>query len=182
MTLQLLPSKFPYIWGKGKISSSFEHETLDFFSGFFFKALWPSILPVLRIRIRIHRIHMFLGLPYPDTVRGVDPDPSIIPLLSSKIARKTLILKTLWLLVDFLSLKNEVMYLQKVISRYFFFNWFFVGVLKVNDGNSRIRICIRIQIHYSEAWIPGSRTGSTPKCHGSPTLHSCDPERTRIRI
>ena len=35
--------------------------------GFFLSAI-PE--PVLRIRIRIHRIHMFLGLP--------DPDPSII--------------------------------------------------------------------------------------------------------
>jgi hypothetical protein len=36
--------------------------------------------PVLRIRIRIHRIHMFLGLLDPDPdpfVRGMDPDPSI---------------------------------------------------------------------------------------------------------
>jgi hypothetical protein len=41
-------------------------------------------------RIRIHRIHMFLGLPDPDQdplVRGVDPDPSIILLSSSKIVR-----------------------------------------------------------------------------------------------
>jgi hypothetical protein len=39
--------------------------------------------PVFRIRIRIHRIHMFLGLkdPAPDPlVRGMDPapDPSIM--------------------------------------------------------------------------------------------------------
>ncbi len=37
--------------------------------------LLPS---VLLIRIRIHRIHMFLGLPAPDPdplVRGMDPDP-----------------------------------------------------------------------------------------------------------
>ncbi len=28
---------------------------------------------------RIHRVHMFLGLPDPDhLVRGMDPDPSII--------------------------------------------------------------------------------------------------------
>jgi len=33
----------------------------------------------------------------------------------------------------------------------FFLNLLFVGVLKVNDENSRIRIQIRI--HYSEAWI-----------------------------
>jgi hypothetical protein len=45
------------------------------------------------------------------------------------------------------------MYLQKVMSRNNFF-MFFVGVLKVNDGNSRIRI--QILIHCSEAWIPGS--------------------------
>jgi hypothetical protein len=36
--------------------------------------------------------------------------------------------------------------------------------LKVNDENSRILI------HYSEAWNRGSRSGSTPKCHGSGTL------------
>jgi hypothetical protein len=36
--------------------------------------------PVLRIRIRIHRIHMFLGLPDPDPlVRGMDPDPALDP-------------------------------------------------------------------------------------------------------
>ncbi len=50
------------------------------------------------VPVRIHRIHMFLGLPDPDPmVRGVDPDPvpdpSIILILSSKIVRKkTLIL------------------------------------------------------------------------------------------
>jgi hypothetical protein len=37
---------------------------------------FPLLQPVLRIRIRIHRIHMFLGLPDPDPlVRGMDPDP-----------------------------------------------------------------------------------------------------------
>jgi hypothetical protein len=45
-------------------------------------------------------------------------------------------------------------------------NLFFVGILKVNDENRRIRI--RIRIHHSEAWIRGS--GSTQKCHGSATL------------
>jgi hypothetical protein len=35
--------------------------------------------PVLRIRIQIYRIHMFLGLLDPDPfVRGMDPHPSII--------------------------------------------------------------------------------------------------------
>jgi hypothetical protein len=37
--------------------------------------------PQAVLRIRIHRIHMFLGLPDPNPlVRGVDPDPSIIML------------------------------------------------------------------------------------------------------
>jgi hypothetical protein len=42
----------------------------------------------------------------------------------------------------------------------------FVGVMKVNEENSRIRI------HKSEAWIRGSGfgSGSTPKCHGFTTL------------
>jgi hypothetical protein len=36
--------------------------------------------PVLRIRIRIHRIYMFLGLLDPDPlVRGMDPDPAPDP-------------------------------------------------------------------------------------------------------
>jgi hypothetical protein len=40
------------------------------------KELQPS---KIIIRIRILRIHMFLGLPDPDPlVRGIDPDPSII--------------------------------------------------------------------------------------------------------
>jgi hypothetical protein len=49
-------------------------------------------------RIRIYLIHMFLGLPDPDPlVRGMDPypaldpDPSIMPLSSIKIVKKTLI-------------------------------------------------------------------------------------------
>jgi hypothetical protein len=33
---------------------------------------------VLRIRIRIHRIHMFLGHPDP-LVKGMDPDPALDP-------------------------------------------------------------------------------------------------------
>jgi hypothetical protein len=46
------------------------------------------------------------------------------------------------------------MYLQKVISsKTFLKNYFFVGVLKVNDENSRIRIQIRIRIHTKISWI-----------------------------
>jgi hypothetical protein len=39
-------------------------------------------------------------------VRGMDPDPD--PLSPSKIVRKTLVPTTLWLIFDFLSLKNDV--------------------------------------------------------------------------
>ncbi len=48
-------------------------------------------------QFRIHRIHMFLGLPDPDPlVRGIDPDPdpdpdldpTIIILSSSKYSKK----------------------------------------------------------------------------------------------
>ncbi len=57
------------------------------------------------------------------------------------------------------------MYLQKVLSRKNCVKKIvFAGILKVNDENSRIRI------HSSEAWICGSGSGSTPKCHGSATL------------
>jgi hypothetical protein len=59
------------------------------------------LLPVFRIQIRIHRIHMFLGLPDPDPLdRGMDPDPapdpepdpdpSIILLSSSENSKKSL--------------------------------------------------------------------------------------------
>jgi hypothetical protein len=65
-------------------------------------------------------------------------------------------------------------YLQQVISKKKLFKLIFVAILRVNDENSRIqfriRIQIRIRIHLSEAWIRGSRSGSTPKCHGSATL------------
>jgi hypothetical protein len=80
-----------------------------------------------------------------------------------KIARKTLIPTVLRLLFYFLSLKNDVnvWYLPKLISRKLKKKKLvFVGVLKVNDENSRIQL--------SEAWIRGS--GSTPKWHGSAKL------------
>jgi hypothetical protein len=56
-----------------------------------------SHIPVLRIRIqtriRMHRIHMFLGLPDP-RVTGMDPDPALDPDPDPSIikkVRKTLI-------------------------------------------------------------------------------------------
>jgi len=42
----------------------------------FVDVLNSLFIAVLWIRIRIHRIHMFWGLPDPDPpVRGMDPDP-----------------------------------------------------------------------------------------------------------
>jgi hypothetical protein len=70
---------------------------------------------------------MFLGLPDPDPlVRGVDPYPDLDPyiILISSIVKKTCFL----LFCDF-----------------FWTVYLFVGVLKVLDENSRIRI--RIGIH-----------------------------------
>ncbi len=67
----------------------------------------------------------------------------------AKIIRKTLIPTAFWLLFYFLSLKmpsnsNK----QKNVETK---NYFFVGILKVNEESSRIRI----RIHWSEAWIRG---------------------------
>jgi hypothetical protein len=81
------------------------------------------------------------------------------------------------------------MYLQKVLSRKscvtkLVFCWH----LQVNDENSRIRIQDpdsdplvrgmdpRIRIHWSEAWIHGIGSGSTPKCHGSAKLLNMNSE------
>jgi hypothetical protein len=128
---------------------------------------YPAKKTVFRIRIRIH---MFLGLLDPDpdpSVRGMDPDPDPDLLSSCKNSKKNLDSYYFVTLFDFLSLENyvNVGYLQKVLSKKMFKQkWFFVGILKVNDEKSRIRI----RIHYSESWIRGS--GSTPKCHGSGTL------------
>ncbi len=86
-------------------------------------------------RIRIHRIHMFLG--------PMDPDPLVTRCGSgsgsfchkAKIVRETLISTILWLLFDFLSLKNYVKVPSKSTynAENFFFNSFFVGILKVDD-------------------------------------------------
>jgi hypothetical protein len=58
------------------------------------------------LRIRIRRIHIFLGLQDTDLlVRDTDPDPSIT---QAKKVSKKLIPTVLWLLYDFLSMKNDV--------------------------------------------------------------------------
>jgi hypothetical protein len=72
------------------------------------------------------------------------------------------------------------------MQKTFFLEQFFVGVLKVNDENSRIRI----RIHWSKAWIRGSGSGSTPKFHGSATLpqgirvlfQTCIPDDVQHRV
>ncbi len=76
-------------------------------------------------------------------------------------------------------MKNDVKdYLQKVICRKTSFKkLFFVGIFKVNDENRRVRIRIRIRIYRSEAWIRGSGSRSTPKCHGSATLCTTQQKR-----
>jgi hypothetical protein len=46
-------------------------------------------MPVFWIRIRIHRIHMFLGLPDPDPlVRSMDPDLTTDPSIMEKSKKK----------------------------------------------------------------------------------------------
>ncbi len=61
--------------------------------------------------------------------------------------------------------KNDVK-VEKIVYK----NYFFAGILKVNDENSGSGYESRIRIHLSEAWIRGPGSGSTPKCHGSATL------------
>jgi hypothetical protein len=69
--------------------------------------------PVLRIRI--HRIHVFLGLQDPDPdalVRGLDPDPALDPDPDPSIimqnSKKNLDSYYFVILFEFLSLKNDV--------------------------------------------------------------------------
>ncbi len=102
--------------------------------------------PVLRIRI-----HMFLDLLDPDPlVSGMDPALSL-----SKNSKKTLIYTVLWLIFDFLRLKNDV----KVPSQSNMQNFFsFLSFLLASW-----RAIMKIE-------GSGSTSGSTPKCHGSATL------------
>ncbi len=74
----------------------------------------------IRIRIQIHRIHMFLGLLDPDpSVKGMVPDPypDLDPSITSKKSKKNLdsycFVTSFWLFI----FKNDVLYLQDVISK-----------------------------------------------------------------
>jgi hypothetical protein len=91
--------------------------------------------------IRIRRIRMFLGLLDPDPkVRGTDPDSSIIKLNSKKNLNPTV----LWLLYDFLSLKNYVDVAsksnkQKILGKNFFFRCHLEGdCWKYQDPESHL--------------------------------------------
>jgi hypothetical protein len=112
---------------------------------------------------------MFLGLLNPDPLlRGMDldpaPDPSIVMQKKENLDSYCLVT-----LLDFLSLKSKK-------QKNFFLNYFFVGIMKVNDEKSRIRIPdpdplvrgmdprIRIRIH--------------TKCHGSAPLGSRNVKKT----
>ncbi len=107
------------------------------------------------LRIRIRRIHMCFGPPGFGSVSQKYGSGSFYH--QAKIVRKTLIPTVLWLLLD-LSLKNgvNVPSKSKKINRKIFLKLNFVGVLKVNDENSRIRIQIRIhkQRHRSATLLP----------------------------
>jgi hypothetical protein len=49
---------------------------VQFFTTFHIRKKSRIVNKLTVFRIRIHRIHMFLGLPDPDPlVRGMDPDP-----------------------------------------------------------------------------------------------------------
>ncbi len=109
------------------------------------------LLPVLRIRIRI-RIHVFWA-------------PWIRILLSlSKNGKKNLDFYVLWLLFDFLPLKNDLKVPSKVLCRKTFFlclllnspvNWRFQQCWAIRD----ILVRIRIQTCTSANWS-GSNSGS----------------------
>jgi hypothetical protein len=83
---------------------------------------------------------MFLGL--------LDPDPNLLSL--SKNSKKNLDFYCFVIFFYFFSLKNDVNEPSKIkIQKIFFSNYFFVGVLNVNDENSRIRIRTISQRHGS---------------------------------
>ncbi len=91
-----------------------------------------------------------------------DTDPSII---QAKKFRKTLIFSILWLLYDFLSLKNDKYVSSKCKKAKKFENLFFVCISKATGEKSRIwirKLVVRIR-----------GTGFVPKCHGSSTLTPC---------
>jgi hypothetical protein len=113
---------------------------------------------VFRIRILIHRIYMFFRPPVSGSISqwygsgsGSGPGCGSFYQLA-KTVRKTLIPTVLWLLLDFLSLKNDVIVPSK----------------SNKQKNLKIKISFLMASWRSMTKIAGS--GSTPKCHGSGTL------------
>jgi hypothetical protein len=116
------------------------------------------------------------GYPEPDpSVRGTVCTRIRNHLLLSKNSKKNLDFYCFVTFFDFLSLKNYVNG-QKVICRKIIkIKFFFVGVLMVNDENSKIRIRIRI-CSGSISQRLHTESGSTPKSHGSAWISVVDPE------
>ncbi len=100
---------------------------------------------VLRIRIRIRRIRIFLGSWIRIQIHKSEVWIRILLSPSKKKEKPWLLL----LLFDFLSLKNDLNVPSKSYQQKNFFNkiLFFVGILKVSDENSGIWIRKRIRIH-----------------------------------
>ncbi len=112
----------------------------------------------------------FLGLPDPDPlVRCTDPAQLRILPSSSKITTKTLIPSVLWLLCDFLSLKNDENFASKSNkqktegkkNKFLLPSWRSLTKIADSDPDPLVRgTDPRIRIR--------------PKCHGSATLLAAD--------
>ncbi len=106
--------------------------------------------------VKYAKVSIVTSVADPDPTPTPDPGPSDPFVLFSgygsgsgsfyhqaKIVRKTMIPSALWLLFDFISMKNDVDVPSKSNKQKIIFkSYFFGGVLKVNDKNSRIRIRI----------------------------------------
>jgi hypothetical protein len=106
------------------------------------------------------------SVPDPDPPDTDPPDPHVfgpygsgsisqrILLSLSKNSKKTLdfysFVTSFWHFI-FENLCKITVPTKSIMQKNFFSNSFFVGILKVNDENRRIRIRIRIRIHQSEA-------------------------------
>jgi hypothetical protein len=104
-------------------------------------------------------LHQIPSVSVPDPDLNPNPDPYVFGRPGSgsgsfyqqaEIVRKTLIPTGLLLLLDSSSLKNDVNVPSKSNKQKIFLKNIFFGLTKI-----------------AEAWIRGSGSGSTPKCHGS---------------
>jgi hypothetical protein len=113
----------------------------------------------IRIWIRICMIRIFWASWIRIRIRNLFVR---IRIRKSKRCKKTLISTVLRLLYDFLSLKNDVNVPSKRNKRKRKKITFFVGVFKISDENSRIRIRPRIRFTWSQVRIRGSESASGP--------------------